>query len=485
MSEQSLKEKTVKGVGWSAADNVLQYVVTFVVSIILARLLTPSDYGLIGIVTIFTAICNTVINGGFMSALVRKNDVTTDDYNTVLICNFLTSVVLYGILFILSPFIASFFERAELVPLIRVASLGLIIGSFSIVQKARLTKQIDFKTQTKVSFLASLISGIVGVVFAFLGFGVWSLVAQHLTSSFLSATLLWVFNKWSPSFLFSKKSFVELFGYSWKMLLSGLLDTIWNQLSQVVVGKFYHPDTLGHFTRAKQFAEIISLNFTNVIQRVSFPALSEVQEDKERLIGAYRRILKVSMLFSAVLLFGMGAVSEPMIHCLLGEKWHQAALYLPLVCIHMSTYPLHSLNLNLLQIQGRSDLFLYLEIIKKSIAVVPLVLGAMVGIYTMLIANIVVTIISFFLNSYYTGKLLGYTPWMQIKDVSSSYMVAIIMGAIVFFFKYLPISDLFILPLQLIVGFFVTVGLCNLFKLQEYFEIREIVVSYYHKIVRR
>ena len=380
MAEQSLKDKTVKGVAWSGIDNVAQFSVTFIVSIVLARLLSPDDYGLIGIIAIFTAVCTSLINGGFTTALIRKKDATDDDYNTAFIVNLSVSLLLYVIIYLCSPFIADFFHREELVALTQMSSLGMIIGALALVQQTRLTKRIDFKTQTKITIIASVASGIVGIVMALMGFGVWSLVAQQLSASTLRTILLWIANKWIPKLRFSSASFQELFGFGWKMMVSGVLDTIWKELYQVVVGKFYSPATLGQYTRAKQFSQLFSSNLTMVIQRVTYPVLSNIQDEKERMISAYRRIIKVTMFVTAISMFFLGAISEPLLYCLIGPKWHEAATYLPLICISGSLYPLHAINLNMLQVQGRSDLFLGLEIIKKVITFPLLLLAIPLGV---------------------------------------------------------------------------------------------------------
>ncbi len=449
---ESLKKKTVKGVGWSAFDNGIKYGVTFVVSIVLARLLSPEDYGLIGISAIFTTVCQAIINGGFISALIRKVDATEEDFNTAFLTNLSVSLILYVVLFFTTPFIAEFFGRSELETIIRVTSIGLIIGALAMVQRSRLTKRIDFKTQAKITVIASITSGIVGISMAFLGFGVWALVAQSLTSQTIDTIFLWKFNKWVPKLRFSKKSFNYLFGYGWKMMASTLLNTVWSEVYQLIVAKFYAPATLGQYTRAKHFASLLSKNLTHVIQRVSYPVLSSIQEDKTRMVSVYRRIIKTTMFVSANGLLFLGAVSEPLIYCLIGPKWHLASVFLPIICLNASLYPLHAINLNMLQVQGRSDLFLGLEIVKKIIGIGPLVIGAFVGIIPMLFTSLASGIIAFFLNSYYSGKLLNYSSWMQIKDVAHSYMIAAIVALSVYFLKYLPISFWIILPLQIAVG---------------------------------
>lgn len=475
MAEQSLKDKTVKGVAWSGVDNVAQFGVSFIVSIVLARLLSPDDYGLIGIIAIFTAVCNALINGGFTIALIRKKDATEADYNTAFIVNIGVSLFLYIIVFFSSPFIAFFFNRVELTMLTRVASLSMIIGALSLVQQTRLTKRIDFKSQTKITIISSLVSGMIGVVMALLSFGVWSLVAQQISYMLFRTILLWNVNKWIPKLMFSSNSFRELFGFGWKMMVGSLLDTVWKELSQVIVGKFYNPATLGQYTRSNQFSQLFSSNLTQVIQRVTFPVLSSIQDDSARMVIAYRRIIKLTMFVTALSMIFLGAISEPLLYCLIGSKWHEAATYLPLICISASTYPLHALNLNILEVKGRSDIFLGLEIIKKVILLVPLFVGAMVGIMPMLYCNIATTIVSFFLNSHFSGKLIGYSSWMQIKDISSSYTIAFIIGIVVYFMKDLPLNNWIILPIQIITGIVLFVSICHFYKLEEYIELKALV----------
>lgn len=472
---ESLKDKTVKGIGWSALDNAARYGMQFVIGIVLARLLSPDDYGLLGLVGIFTMVCTALVNGGFTTALIRKKNATDNDYNTVFICNLGMSLMLYVVVFLCAPLIANFFERQELIALVRVSSLGLIIGALGLVQRTRLTKRIDFKTQTKITLVSTVVSGIVGIGMAIAGFGVWALVAQQLTTQALSTILLYIYNRWLPRFRFSTESFHELFGFGWKMMVSALIDSIWKELYQVIVGKFYSPATLGQYTRARHYAKLFSSNLTTVVERVTYPVLSSIQDDKERMVSAYRRIIRTSMFITAVALFSLGAVSEPLIYCMIGPKWHDAATYLPLICITFSLYPLHAINLNMLKVQGRSDLFLGLEVIKKIISLAPLFVGAFVGIIPMLWVNIFVGIIAYFLNSYYSGRLLGYSTWMQLRDIAPSYALAIAIALSVWFLKYLPLSYWIILPLQLVVGTAVFFCCCKLFKMNEYSEILNIL----------
>lgn len=474
---ESLKNRTVKGTVWSAADAFLGQGVTFVVGIVLARLLTPAEYGLIGICTIFITVLTSVVDSGFSSSLIRKKDVTDEDFNTMFITNLVVSVVLFVLLFICAPFVALFFGISELVDLVRVMGVILIIQALSITQNTILTKRLDFKKKTKASIISAITSGCIGIVMAYKGFGVWSLVGQQISKQSINTLCLWILNKWWPKLIFRKDSFLYMWGFGWKILLSALLNNIWNQLYQVVVGKFYNSATLGQYSRAKEYSNIFSLNLTLIIQRVTFPALAETQNELERMVAAYRKVIKLSMFATAICMISMAAVAEPLIYCMIGEQWYVAATFLPLICISQSLYPLHAINLNMLQIQGRSDIYLYLEIIKKVIALLPICVGVFVNIYWMLIGSIFVGVISFFLNAYYTGRDLGYSSWMQIRDVAPSYGIAFVIGLSVYFLKFLPFNCFYILLCQIIIGLIVFFALCYIFKLEEYNELKNIMVS--------
>ncbi|MBR1557306.1 MAG: lipopolysaccharide biosynthesis protein [Prevotella sp.] len=481
MTGQSLKDKTIKGTFWSATDAFLGQGVLFIVGIVLARLLSPEEYGLIGIVIIFTTVMTAIMDSGFSSALIRKIEVKDEDYNTLFIFNLTVSVALFALLYAGAPWIAHFFERPQLVALVRVMGSILILQSLCIVQETILKRRIDFKTRTKASFISAVSSGAIGIGMAFAGYGVWSLVGQQLSRQFVYTACLWGFNHWWPRLKFSNASLRYMWGFGWKLLVSGLLDKLWAELKKVVVSKYYSPATLGQYTKAGEFAKIFSANFTSIIQRVTYPALAQVQDDPKRMVSAYRRVIKTTMFVTVNCMFFLGAVSEPLFYCLIGPKWHIAATFLPLICIAQSIYPLQAINLNMLKIQGRTDIFLYLEIAKKTILLIPLLIGAFVGIYWMLVASIGTSIIAFFLNSYYSGKNLGYTSWMQLKDVAPSYCIAIGIALPVYLLKYLPVSYWIVLPVQLISGLLLFLLINRFVKNEEYVEIENILKRYAHR----
>ncbi|MBR5835352.1 MAG: lipopolysaccharide biosynthesis protein [Bacteroidales bacterium] len=478
---EGIKNKAIKGVGWSFADNILNQGVTFLVGLVLARLLSPEEYGLIGIIAIFIAVFNSIVDSGFSNALIRKNDAGDADYNTVFITNMVMSVLLFCVMFLCAPLIASFFNRPQLIPLTKVMASVVIINAFAIIQRTILVKKVDFKTQTKVSAIASVASGVVGIGMASGGLGVWSLVGQQLSRQFLNSLFLWVFAKWYPRLQFSVKSFKELFNFGWKLMVSGLIDTVWREIYQVIIGKFYSPATLGQYTRAHQFGSIFSTNLTAVVQRVSYPVLSEIQGDLAKLKNAYKKVIKVTMLITFSCMLGLAAIAEPMIVSLIGDQWLPAVPFLQILCFSMMLYPLHAINLNMLQVQGRSDLFLRLEIIKKMIAVVPLLLGIFVNIYLMLFGSVMTGFIAYYLNAFYSGKFLNYSIVEQVKDIFPSFIIALIMAVIVWGISFINLPSAALLAIQLPAGVSVIILLCEAVRLDSYLEIKHIALTFINK----
>lgn len=485
MPEESLKKQTVRGVGWSFADSMLGQGIMFLVGLVLARLLSPDEYGLIGIITIFITVFNSIVDSGFSNALIRKNDATDKDYNTMFLVNMVVSIVLFGLMFVFAPLIAQFFERPELTALCRVMGVVVIINALSIVQNTILTKRLDFKTKTKASFISSVSSGVIGIVMAYSGYGVWSLVGQQISFRLLNSVCLWIFNRWVPNFIFSIASFKEMWHFGWKLLVSGIIDRTWSEIYQVVIGKCYTPVTLGLYTRASQFSSICSANLTSIIQRVSYPALSKMQDDIVRLKSGYKRVIKTTMLVTFTLMLGLAGCAKSLIIVLIGEKWIGCAPILQIICFSGMQYPLHALNLNILQVQGRSDLFLRLEIIKKCIALIPLLLGVFIGIYYMLVGSVITGFFALYLNAYYSGPYLKYSIWEQVHDIMPSLLMSLSMFAILFAISFLPINPFIMLPLQIMVGAAFTLTICEIRKPDEYVEIRSIVSPLIGIVIKR
>lgn len=432
MSE-SLKSKTVKGVFWSSIERFSVQGVQFIIQIIIARILLPSDYGLIGMLAIFMAVSQSLIDSGFSNALIRKQNCTNTDYSTVFYFNIVVGIVLYGILYFSAPLIANFYKTPELVLITRVVGITLFINPLTVVQRAILTKRVDFKTQTKASLTAAIISGVIAIVMAYSNYGVWALVVQTIINGVLTALLLWIFSKWAPHKVFSWVSFKEMFSFGSKLLISGLLDTVYRNLFTLVIGKQFNKTELGYYTRADQFAQFPSSNLTGIFGRVTYPILSTLQDDDAKLKEVYRKYLRLSAFGIFPLMTGLAALASPLIILLLTEKWSGVIILLQIVCFSYMWYPIHAINLNLLQVKGRSDLFLRLEIIKKGFGIIMLFITVPLGIEAMCIGSIITSLIALVINTNYTGKLINIGFLKQMKDLFPTLLYAISMFLVIFF----------------------------------------------------
>ena len=475
---KSLKDKAVKGVGWSTIDTICGQGVTFLVGLVLANLLSPTEYGLIGIILIFVNISNTIVDSGFSNALIRMKDADDAAYNTGFLTNLGISALLYSLLFLSAPFIADFFNEPQLTALLRIMGIIVVINAFTLIQRTILTKNIDFKTQTKASLTSSVASGIVGIGMALYGCGVWALAGQQITRQLLNMLCLWLLSRWRPHLVFSTERFREMWSFGWKLLASSLINTTWNEAYQVIIGKCYTTAMLGQYTRARQFRDPCSTTLTTVIQRVTYPILSQMQDDRDRLREGYRRVIRLTMLVTFALMAGMIASARAMVECLVGEQWLACVPLLQLLCVMGMLYPLHAINLNMLQVQGRSDLFLRIEIFKKALAVGPLLLGIFVGIYWMLVGNIVVSLMAYWLNAYYSGPFIGYSIRSQVKDILPSLGVAATMAVPVLLMNYIPLQAWLLFPLQVVAGAAVWLLVSERLRLPEYKELKNITTQY-------
>lgn len=463
----SLKSKTVKGVVWSSIERFSTQGVQFLIMIIMARLLTPKDYGLIGMLAIFLAVAQSLIDSGFSQALIRKQNRTDVDNSTVFYFNIIVSCSLYLILFISAPFVADFYNQSELTSVMRVVCLGVILNSLAVVQRALLTVRIDFKTQAKASLSAAVISGCIGIVLAYSGFGVWALVVQQLLNLSVNTLLLWIFSKWRPIAVFSWDSFHELFAFGSKMLASGLLDTLYRNIYPIVIGKLFSASSLGHYTRAQQFSEFPSSNITGIIQRVTYPVLCGIQDDMERLTNVYRKFLKLSAFIIFPLMIGLSAVALPFVDIILGVQWSFCGQLLQIICFAMMWYPIHSINLNLLQVKGRSDLFLRLEIIKKILGITVLCITAPFGLIVMCYGQIFNSIVALAINTYYTGKLINVGFIRQMKDLFPTILLSLTMFGTILLVNGLIESNMYRLIIGIMVGIVVYVSGSYIFKFKE------------------
>lgn len=470
-----LKQKTVNGLAWSTIQNFTTHGIEFLLMIFMARLLSPKEYGLIGLTTIFLAISGTFIDSGFPNALIRKKDATNDDYSTVFIFNFLISILFFIIVYIIAPYVADFYNEPALCSILRVLDFKLILLALCSVQNTLLKKNINFKKIAKIAVFNNIICSFIGLLFAYLGYGVWALVIQTMTASILLTILLWSTTKWYPNLRFSPKTFKELFGYGSKLLISSLIDTTYGQIYPIVIGKFFSAATLGNYSRARSWGSLGSQNLTNILGNVAFPVLAKVQDDDKRLENIYRRMIRTSCFIVFPIMIGMSAIAKPLTLVAIGEKWIFSAYLLQIICFSMMWYPVHALNLNLLQVKGRSDLFLRLEIIKKTLGVCILCISVPLGIVAMCYFSIISSLITLFINTYYTGRLIDVGFLKQMRDIAPTLLLSMVMWIVVFF------STQFIpnIYLQLIVGILIGVTIYFVSSyLLKFPELNEVFVIY-------
>lgn len=429
---ESLKKKTVKGVAWTSLDQVTALILGFVIEVILARLLSPSDYGLLAMIAVFNAVALTFVNSGFGSALIRKPDMTDNDTTTAFYFNIIVGIVSAAVLCLIAPYVAVFYDKPILTSLLRAESLILIILSFSVVQFSQLSRSLDFKSKMVVNLSAQVIAGVVSIAAAYHGMGVWALVLKHIVSSLMIVVMLWVLSPWRPRGKWDKMSLNYLWGYGSKLLASGVLNTVFSNIYPIVIGKFFSAADLGYYGRAKGYAGLPSHGLTQVLQQVTFPVLSRIQGETERLADSYRRMLRFSVFVLFPVMIGMVALANPLVVTLVTEKWAPCVPYLQVICFASMWYPVHAINLNLLQVKGRSDLFLKLEIIKKAIVLIAVFVCIPFGVMGICVGAIFTSLISLVINTYYTGKLINVGFFRQMRDMAPTLLASLVTGIVVY-----------------------------------------------------
>lgn len=454
---ESLQRRTVSGVKWSALERFATQGVVFIVNIILARILLPSDFGLIAMITVFTQISQAFIDSGLTNALIQRKDRTNNDYCTVFYFNISLAIIFYAILFIFAPLISNFYNSPQLTSITRVSCLSLILGALGAVHQTKLTINVDFKRISIVTFIAALISGVVGIVFAHKGYGVWSLVWMSLVRVGLQSILMWIVSRWNPELIFSLQSFRSLFSYSSKLLLSSLIHLLYYNLYTVVIGKIYNKQDLGYFNRAELFARFPSTNLSTIFSRVSFPIFSTIQDDNARLRTAYSKYIKFSSACIFPVMMWLIAIAKPLVLYVLSAKWQPIVPLLQILCIAWMTDHLCSINLNVLFVKGRSDLALKLEFIKKTIATIILLLSMKFGLIIICWGLVAYSLIAVVLNSYYTKPLIGLSLCRQFQDYASSLFISTLSAAV----AYLIFNCVENLLLQLLIGS-ITMWICYL-----------------------
>jgi len=471
----SLKQKTVSGMLWSSVERFSVQGVQFVLGIIMARLLIPADFGLIGMLAIFLAVSQSFIDSGFSIALIRKQNRTEVDFSTVFYFSIVVGLFFYFILFFVAPYIALFYEAPILKDLTRVVAINIFIGSLTIVQRAKLTINMDFKTQMKASTLAVIVSGLIGVGVAYKGFGVWALVIQSLVNGIINMIMIWIYAHWSPTKTFSVASFRDLFSYGSKILLANLINTIYNNIYTLVIGKNFSKADVGYYTRADSLTQFPSSNITGILQRVTFPVLSTIQDDDEKLRENYRKFLRLSAFVIFPLMIGLFALADPLVRLLLTDKWSDVIILIQILCLSQMWYPIHAINLNLLLVKGRSDLLLRLEFIKKTIGISILLITLPFGVVSMCGGLVIFSLIALFINTYYTGKFIQVAYWQQMKDLLPILGCSFSMGLIVWGITQLIHIHLLAFVLGITAGTIYYFALTHITQSKELQEIRSLI----------
>jgi teichuronic acid exporter len=477
--EKNLRADTIEALFWSFLERFGAQGIQFIISIFLARLLLPEDFGLVAMLSIFIAIGHAFINGGFGQALIQKKDVAYIDECSVFYFNILIAFLSATLLFVVAPLIGDFYDSPRLVPITRLLSLTFILNSFGLVQRTLLSKSLDFKTQFKVSVLASTLSGALSVTLALNDVGVWSLVALMVGSELFSTVFLWYFCSWKPSLKFSFNSLKSMFSFGSRLFLVSLINSVFENIYQLIIGKYFSTSALGFYSRANSLYKYPVTMLNSVVSQVSFPVFSKIQNKKEQLKNATKKSLTMIVLITFPLMVGLAVVANPLVIILLTEKWLLSVPYLQLLCIIGMLYPIQVINLNVLNAQGRSDLFLKIIIINKILILIAVVVTYRFGIIAMIYGQIVNSFIAYYLYAYYTGVLLKYSIFMQIKDMSPIIVVSFIMGVTVNALKYYPFSSqLALLIIQIITGVFIYTGFCYLFKISAFIEILQILKTF-------
>ena len=451
MSE-NLKAKTAKGVGWGFADNILGLGITAAANIILARILSPADFGIIGMTAIFMTLSTSLVDSGFTGALTRKKDAVKADFDTVFYFNLAVSCLLYAVLFFCSPFIARFFREPILVPVIRILGISLVINAFGIVQKIILVRRIDFRTQAWISLVSSFAAAVAAVAMAFYGFGVWSLVVLQVGKLAVNTILLWSVSKWHPGLCFSRKSFRDMFSFGGRLLITSIISTIWSEMYSFIIGKMYSSSVLGQYSRADKVKNMVTSNVSSVMQKVSYPVLASIQDEGERQINVYRKVLKTTVLISFTAVFGVWAVAGPFILTFFGDQWLPAGGYLRIMCFSGLFLPVMMCSANVINADGRSDITLVLEILKTVMGLIPVVFGIIFSVEALLWSMVGVSFILFVVHAAYVSKVIHYSVGRQLADILPTLCVSIVMALIVNAMNMLAIPQWLLLLLQICAG---------------------------------
>lgn len=477
----STNQKTLTNLLWRFAERCGSQGVTFIVSIVLARLLDPEVYGTVAIVTAITMILQVFVDSGLGNALIQKKDADDLDFSSVFHFNFVVCIVLYIGMFFAAPFIAKFYGNQELVPIVRVISLTLVISGVKNIQQAYVSRNLMFKRFFYSTLVGVIASAIVGIAMAYAGLGIWSIVFQQLSNAAIGTAVLWLTVKWRPKLMFSWNRLKSLLSFGWKLLVSALLDTVYMNLRELLIGKFYSESQLAFYTQGDKFPKLIVTNINSSIDSVLLPTMSAEQDDRERVKSMTRRSIKTSVFIMAPLMMGLVAVAEPLVRLVLTEKWLPCVFFLRIFCITYMFYPIHTANLNAIKAMGRSDIFLKLEAMKVGIGILLLIISIPISVEAIACSLLISCVTSQIINTWPNRKLLGYSYLAQLKDIFPSIAIAVVMCFAVYLVGFLGFNDVLTLAIQVVVGALVYVGLSKLFKIESFNYLLGVVKSFIKK----
>ena len=481
MNTNTNSKAVLSGLIWRFLERCGAQGVALIVSLVLANILDPDLYGTIALVTVFTTIMQVFVDSGMGNALIQKKDADDLDFSTVFYFNITVCVLLYGIMFLAAPLIAHFYNMPELTPVVRVLSLTLVISGVKNVQQAYVSRNLMFRKFFFATLGGTIGAGIIGIWMALEGYGVWALVAQHIFNATLDTIILWITVKWRPKKMFSMKRLKGLFSYGWKLLVSALLDTGYNNLRSLIIGKLYTSADLAFFNRGKQFPNLIVTNINTSIDSVLLPTMSKAQTDKNRVREMTRRAIKTSTYLMMPIMVGLAVCAEPLVKTVLSDKWLPAVFFLRIFCFTYAFYPIHTANLNAMKAMGRSDLFLKLEIIKKVVGLIALVSTMFISVEAMALSLLATSVLCQIINSWPNRKLLDYGYRKQLMDILPQIAISLLMGAIVFSVSFLDLHEIVTLVIQVPLGAVVYILLSKVFHVDSFEYVMGIIKGFKNK----
>lgn len=471
---QEIKKKTATGFIWRLAERTLAQLVAFVVSVILARILDPSAYGSITLITVFTAIMQVFVDSGLGNSLIQKKDADDLDFSTVFYTNVIFCIIIYMFIFLLSPVIARFYKDDSLTPYIRVLGLTVLISGVKNVQQAYVSRNMMFRKFFFSTLAGTIVAGVAGVLMALNGAGLWALVFQQVINLAIDTIVLWLTVGWRPVKAFSFSRLKKLYGYGWKLLVSALLDTGYTKLRQLLIGKVYSPSDLAYYDQGEKLPSLAINNINLSISSVLFPALSNEQDDRVKLKNMTRRSIQVSIYIIAPMMMGLFAVAEPLVRLIWTEKWLPAVFYMRIFCISFMFYPIHAANLSAITALGRSDLFLKLEIIKKAVGLALIIITVNISIKAMAYSILISTVTGQIINSWPNKKLLNYGYLEQIKDILPIIVLSVFMGGCVYLITLIGFVDIVTIVMQILTGVLLYISLSAIFKIDSFIYLMEV-----------